>query len=1159
MNLNDDRKLRAFLGRVEPYIRNGIDACVRKHLNQNVEGVTKHYFELFLGNKLSIEFGKSINDYGEELLDAVIAKVGDYIDIDMADADDPKGFTKNPIELLVALHGSFVMLWDETNNCFRFPSAEVDGKESINPIRFGDKVRYKKTILDEINRTFKTGYFLHVGEGSLGLSLRMGCGVCLRNTVRDTRGAVAREDMLMRNMSYIGFPVFSDENSSDGGQSAKPMFLVSVFFPLADAWHSHNVGCLSGKKLGYEPKDCCLFGKLQDDMRELGLRALELPCRFQEKLIYQKKVEQIAGLGDDSSSNAGDVEKRRTFLRTLSIRSDEQSNSEKRDILALHAGAIFEPVDELGNRDRWRRTAYFNMGPLLSAELSRKLPDLAASEGGNAHVRPWVPVYRYLNQTDGVGFESLSLDDEEEISLRLLLAAGQSLKSQDEFIQILKSFWLEIQTYANESADKLSVAYSGGKRTSHDKLGLFIVRQKMVESVLAYGAECIGKALVKDEVRVSQAFLSDEEACKKWAARLSDLRYRVEESKLAVWVASIVKKELRVGKTDYVLNKDRIVVDGKLKNIEGRIVYEFNNVPFTRKVFIRLIRAVVESASNENVRDGWVFVKTVADDVSNDKAMFILRSEVETFEDTGRTIIFDAGAFTALSSRRLLTGWMANVSSGIESLRFVDVKPLDLIAISIQPDKTLIELVLCNYESAKEKAFDPRKVEDKVSCAFERESPADSVSSSRSFCLHSSKMSANKKWFEDFLDAGLRGMKEQENQKISEELAGQIKQALQIFSERGCGERKNGECCVPVLTRMTDKIYTCASCSGTSCPNSIDNKNCAFLEKNAKMVLGQIVEHAYEGCLFNSEGVADIGLNVHSFFPIVPSGDFSPSAMMMVSSCQREYDFISRVSLSGTQLDLVHFASDYLESYIGLEKSKSELSARGRQFIHDSKNDWIQLPTETLKNPCVNSRVAKILDRHLADLACFDGKPERTFFVMSDHKALRLKIKDYLIDSWGMIGGSKSKIAQDKFHGQVPGVPRIIFGSLDLTYPFNLPEWTFQRVFMELVWNAIKYCEKPEPTKCPEITVEVSTSSHDQLEIYVCNKSGGPEASCGIRGTRGGISSCNAWLRANLQSAIVTFPQGIDLVKSKGTFVKVGFCFDVKCYMSLTTEKDVVK
>lgn len=78
-------------------------------------------------------------------------------------------------------------------------------------IHFGDGVFYKRGInegheeLKDILKSSLEQYLLRPGEGSVGLGLRADRGACLRDTVRDLRGAVALEDCIMRNLSYIGF------------------------------------------------------------------------------------------------------------------------------------------------------------------------------------------------------------------------------------------------------------------------------------------------------------------------------------------------------------------------------------------------------------------------------------------------------------------------------------------------------------------------------------------------------------------------------------------------------------------------------------------------------------------------------------------------------------------------------------------------------------------------------------------------------------------------------------------------------------------------------------------------------------------------------------------------------------------------------------------
>ena len=151
------------------------------------------------------------------------------------------------VDFVVALHGMWIFVWDDSASAFRFMPAEkqlgrldpTDGR-----ISFGGDLRYKsdQDFQNAFLKRLLNTYELRPGQGSVGLSLRLGCAVCLRDTVADLRGSVPFEDYVLGNLSYCGVPIFH-VGSNVGRKKTKteyPIAHLGVFFPAREAWHDHK-------------------------------------------------------------------------------------------------------------------------------------------------------------------------------------------------------------------------------------------------------------------------------------------------------------------------------------------------------------------------------------------------------------------------------------------------------------------------------------------------------------------------------------------------------------------------------------------------------------------------------------------------------------------------------------------------------------------------------------------------------------------------------------------------------------------------------------------------------------------------------------------------------------------------------------------------------
>jgi hypothetical protein len=107
----------------------------------------------------------------------------------------------------VSLHGMWLFLWDENSSTYRFPPLEQENVEEMvgELVRFGDGVKYKQEVQNEV-KSLIPGYALSPGQGSVGLSLRIGneCTVCIRNTILMPEGLLLSRTMFCATYLIAG-------------------------------------------------------------------------------------------------------------------------------------------------------------------------------------------------------------------------------------------------------------------------------------------------------------------------------------------------------------------------------------------------------------------------------------------------------------------------------------------------------------------------------------------------------------------------------------------------------------------------------------------------------------------------------------------------------------------------------------------------------------------------------------------------------------------------------------------------------------------------------------------------------------------------------------------------------------------------------------------
>ena len=257
------------------------------------------------------------------------------------------------IQWIIDRHGFWLLWHDEARNVFLFPDGLVDPEM---PIVFGDTftpdasdpkwTRYKQLVVNE------RGYALASGAGSVGLGVRLDTGVCLRDTIRDTRGAVAFEDILSCNYSFIGVPIYRNvpgtfepgrnaDRRATLGATGKPFVYFCLLYPQRGAWHPDEMSCCHAT--GGNSQNCvCLYERIEAFCENTVKPVVELAYEMLQLRDAQAKMAHIADLGNGTETGR---EFRRNVLSifiTPKVDSSSPGKKVKRDLLGFRTAALHE-------------------------------------------------------------------------------------------------------------------------------------------------------------------------------------------------------------------------------------------------------------------------------------------------------------------------------------------------------------------------------------------------------------------------------------------------------------------------------------------------------------------------------------------------------------------------------------------------------------------------------------------------------------------------------------------------------------------------------------------------------------------------------------------------------------------------------------------------
>lgn len=281
------------------------------------------------------------------------------------------------IELVVAMHGMWVFVWNDQYSSFRFMRSSVrDDDQTDGRIWFGSGLCYN-TAEAPFRRMFLKslldGYELRPGQGTVGLSLRAGCAVCLRNTIIDLRGSVPFEDEVIGNKSYCGIPIFPQGATAGSAGEEYPISHFGVFFPVPDAWH---------------PGECSYEG------------GGECFMRFLEKFVRVNVAPLIRNAHDHIAS----LSFKNRFRRIASIQKEVERSSHNPDSAWDRATILDGLVSDAGDKvsqDTWSTNLISCISLWEAGERSNRLPK------GFVAIRPASALKKGLKRDAGYVFSKL--------------------------------------------------------------------------------------------------------------------------------------------------------------------------------------------------------------------------------------------------------------------------------------------------------------------------------------------------------------------------------------------------------------------------------------------------------------------------------------------------------------------------------------------------------------------------------------------------------------------------------------------------------------------------------------------------------------------------------------------------------------------------------
>ena len=568
--------LQAFWDNMRVYLRANLDEYVlKRHLDSGTDGaVLDHYKSLHVG-----------------------------------DPQWPADETDVP--QWIGDHHGFWLLWhDEARNVFSFPPGLVDPD---NPITFGKGFtpdtkdgkwpRYKQLVVNGI------GYALASGGGSVGLGVRLDTGVCLRDTIRDTRGAVAFEDILSCNYSFIGIPIYRDTPRMEAqlGATGKPFVYFCLLYPARGAWHPDNIRCCESN--GNAHANCtCLYDKVRQFCGDKVKPMVELAYEMLQLRDAQAKTAHVAKLGNGTLTGK---EFRHEVLSTFITPKEDNA---LRDLLGFRTASLHE-IDTSASRDGTEVLKKDNLTSLYLSSIESMCADDEGPKAVCAHIRGTLQTVIPLG----------------DLNAHLILATAEG----DILAQDVSAI---VNPLLSRHATLVARKPAWPAKTT-DRLGEAIEQLKWHELVTQKVCQAIVKSLVGQDEPDSDLHLLE---------MMSKARAEEVETPPPISPAVAIGGKILLaavhGQEDWLITDIKAEADDKVCK---RAQYEFNMFPHTKATVFRLLSALHKADPSLLPTEG----QTLSVETPSSPP---LKSEV-TLPD--QASMLDCGARTAVNDSRIWAAW----------------------------------------------------------------------------------------------------------------------------------------------------------------------------------------------------------------------------------------------------------------------------------------------------------------------------------------------------------------------------------------------------------------------------------------------------------------------------------------------------------------------
>lgn len=998
-------------------IRRGLESELAKHL-ENDRNFNYYLSELRLDSSLSDE----PNGFWERAKKAVerCDPIEKWFNLEKFWEDQENIYGSEPSNatfpkiircLLVRLHGFWIFTLDDTNHTFRFVSAaakydewgpepntsgRANDTELIGPpkwpepsIHFGHGVFYRRGItkgsedLKEILKSSLEQYLLRPGEGSVGLGLRADRGVCLRDTVRDLRGAVALEDCIMRNLSYIGLPIFPKEADKKAesklGDRGRPIGHFGIFFPAPLGWH-----------VTLEASDWCkncMFPCGPDAQENICLfqRALNLRRDIVQPLVAQNyvllsddrlksQIAQIALLGNNPKfQNRGidPSERRKVFLRQVirDIQPGEKytEKSGKKDAAlviedfqavqiwerhAAIAGLSEGAISASETATTWRQSVRWKFPDLFFAVLRQRLTDFSLQDGPKSG--PWSqPPHTGQKRKDGpwqalyraghFRLDSEPLDEKHRI-LIVQKSPGSAPLASSKFLDNALVFWnkaLDLIEKCDAPPSLPEFQSEAVVETDSDSQKLTKQLDKCIRNIKwqrllrNHAAQCLASRLLPkraeaDSTTKLSTFLFYSATDHKALTLLLDAVPPMPES-LAVSI---------LGGADLRLDRTSIDVGNALEKIRPRLEHELFEVSHTLPVFLSLAQAAHEAGL---LTTGAPLFLANHEPTSKESHDWPIQSEA--YHDQSSEHHVDCGTETAFSIPSIWKAWCDECgrAGGKADPALAASACLDHIRLQKEDARGIRVSISSSKAIERDTTLSFLLVDNTEPCVDFHRVLAHDVNLLREHLEESSVRGCQL----DHTTSDILAWRKAPKPCDAASSVLDFIERCRLSNGRPSGESKSSDSSPSfcVLLAYVGGEHRLRKRLLTPVANSQEEESdpCSEAKKEDIEPFVQIASSSHED---NLPLGSNFGLTTHIFVPISRPSEHTSTerteediGFAVFSGSQVEHDTVRRVEIRPAQQALVSFATDYLEYAISQELQQTQQRAALQRVAHSISQD----------------------------------------------------------------------------------------------------------------------------------------------------------------------------------------------------------------------------